>query len=191
MEPSFGAGNLSHVALFTEGVDWNWKSCYFFFFASGRPLHRGCGLKLFFFDFFWGGACRPLHRGCGLKSDWFVTTIFTVIVALFTEGVDWNFFFFFWWFFFSRSPSSQRVWIEIIGMSSSTSSLLVALFTEGVDWNKAKKRKEEEQIPRRPLHRGCGLKFGMIAQRAVLGKSRPLHRGCGLKCRPIISRRKR
>ena len=90
---------------------------------------------------------RPLHRGCGLKLRGTFLTIVNRGVALYTEGVDWN-----------RlakstrmpkklSPSSQRVWIEIFFDDFSFP-----------DWFS------------RPLHRGCGLKFGMIAQRAVLGK---------------------
>ena len=55
------------------------------------------------------------------------------------------------------SPSSQRVWIEIVTNWHYLCKLYVTLFTEGVDWNK-KQEKTVLLMKRHPLHRGCGLK---------------------------------
>ena len=56
-------------------------------------------------------------------------------VALFTEGVDWNCDHDILYAIPATSPSSQRVWIEILPMKSASNLTAVALFTEGVDWN--------------------------------------------------------
>ena len=56
------------------------------------------------------------------------------------------------------SPSSQRVWIEILRTLSQPVWNMVALFTEGVDWN-IFVNAQFAIIKRRPLHRGCGLKY--------------------------------
>ena len=61
------------------------------------------------------------------------------LVALFTEGVDWNQEKDSEFTETKESPSSQRVWIEIKYLTKDCSKIFVALFTEGVDWNKHKK----------------------------------------------------
>ena len=99
------------VTLFTEGVDWNKKIRLGSHRTKGHPLHRGCGLK-YIFNNNEKGKGHPLHRGCGLK--WF-----------FEICGKWN----------KKSPSSQRVWIEIQNTSNTTGALRVTLFTEGVNWN--------------------------------------------------------
>ena len=145
-----------------------------------RPLHRGCGLKSLpiashcwcnsspssqrvwieiFLEFLTIviSPCRPLHRGCGLKCQKKSLNIAPHLVALFTEGVDWNtnfvirkhrkcgrplhrgcglkYFFNLLFLMLLESPSSQRVWIEIEIIEANALFEKVALFTEGVDWN--------------------------------------------------------
>ena len=280
------------VALFTEGVDWNSLILCILLYQTCRPLHRGCGLKFFSTRHTFGAIrspssqrvwieiycywlcwhayyCRPLHRGCGLKSKPNVRLELSDIVALFTEGVDWNNTVFNisrqvasrplhrgcglksaflqmlsdfsvspssqrvwieiqnfkkWGVFFAcrplhrgcglklhfvthsikilLSPSSQRVWIEIWPFLLKVLIYLVALFTEGVDWNHMLLVLQGRYL-RRPLHRGCGLKYALTSSSSAVAsspssqrvwieiflfifaidffKSRPLHRGCGLK----------
>ena len=127
------------VALFTEGVDWNFVV--------------GVAIKVCF--------CRPLHRGCGLKSQPLDNSVFVISVALFTEGVDWNISAPLSIDWKEVSPSSQRVWIEIKFLP-----------------------KKSAVTPRRPLHRGCGLKY-LYPPLSIDWGSRPLHRGCGLKSQPL------
>ena len=101
---------------------------------------------------------HPLHRGCGLKLCLTTAWLYYIKVTLFTEGVDWNLKLKKSIKKLVRSPSSQRVWIEIRSSSNfrallkaspssqrvwieitcfwSTDSVgEVTLFTEGVDWN--------------------------------------------------------
>ena len=101
------------VALFTEGVDWNWS--YFFGFASisCRPLHRGCGLK-------WGVPDLLQRQRLSPSSQRVWIEIMTVWHSLLV---------------ITTSPSSQRVWIEMAYVIQSGELYVVALFTEGVDWN--------------------------------------------------------
>ena len=129
--------NNRRVALFTEGVDWNLSAYFLTVFFERRPLHRGCGLKSWFTAIWnsvslvalftegvdWNVVCviscvihqwrRPLHRGCGLKYYIIQYNTFRWNVALFTEGVDWNQKFVKFQCIAERSPSSQRVWIEM------------------------------------------------------------------------------
>ena len=125
---------------------------------SGRPLHRGCGLKyktlwLWFLSrwspssqrvwieiisryiWFAGSYRRPLHRGCGLKSVSCGVAFRLYRVALFTEGVDWNSL----WFETSISqycrPLHRGCGLKSGKGNGKTYSVIVALFTEGVDWN--------------------------------------------------------
>ena len=125
------------VALFTEGVDWNMLWLLLLLLLLRRPLHRGCGLKYFCLFLLltflkvalftegvdWNTSipltlvvrgCRPLHRGCGLK-----------LIQQYIQSLS------------NKSPSSQRVWIEIQPLVSHETLGEVALFTEGVDWNVA------------------------------------------------------
>ena len=155
------------VTLFTEGVDWNFFISFSYCSDSGHPLHRGCGLK---FD-----------NG---KAE-----LSTVNVTLFTEGVDWNKgrlelpshinghplhrgcglkFCGFWHFKnLPWSPSSQRVWIEIVSRCHKHIIMTVTLFTEGVDWNSISALLMMSRKGH-PLHRGCGLKlphcYNMVKQ---------------------------
>ena len=169
---------------------------------SGRPLHRGCGLKyrnIYIVNAFnWSPSSQRVWIEIRTKSvnvyynnvalftegvDWNTLTqflFFTIFVALFTEGVDWNKVLLFIQDRYNPSPSSQRVWIEI---QKSPPHLIYG--------------------DCRPLHRGCGLKslhynfygknrmspssqrvwieIGQIELLKKSTKSRPLHRGCGLK----------
>ena len=154
-----------------------------------RPLHRGCGLKLFSVDCWSMHSESPSSQRVWIEI-WLTVDFFRMVkVALFTEGVDWN------WhrtrpnYCSQLSPSSQRVWIEIFFCLVALRAKSVALFTEGVDWNKNwsdTKMKIKNvalftegvdwngytqpiryTINCRPLHRGCGLKSGNSSITAI------------------------
>ena len=78
------------------------------------------------------------------------------------------------------SPSSQRVWIEIIDEKLQEYLDFVTLFTEGVDWNSESYNCQYIRWGH-PLHRGCGLKSFMADGGFLAHGRHPLHRGCGLK----------
>ena len=149
---------ISIVALFTEGVDWNGSVKLIIFCSKVALFTEGVDWNIFGVDIVWNKPdvalftegvdwnliyilnltlrnSRPLHRGCGLKYCKGISEAFSMLVALFTEGVDWNL-------------SSLLI----------MTSIVVALFTEGVDWNLFLHFHNLGHFPRRPLHRGCGLK---------------------------------
>ena len=190
------------VALFTEGVDWNSLILIALFLTVRRPLHRGCGLK--YIALVNKGESvrrRPLHRGCGLKS-------FMPILSDSTQGrplhrgcglkfkprIDK--------LKLDLSPSSQRVWIEIMSDAEQRLQAYVALFTEGVDWNSPSSsmyiwwttspssqrvwieiwsyRYSRQRRPVALFTEGVDWNMKKTAESHKL-HSRPLHRGCGLK----------
>ena len=56
-------------------------------------------------------------------------------VALFTEGVDWNFCQIVWWFSINVALFTEGVDWNNMSVNELYKELIVALFTEGVDWN--------------------------------------------------------
>ena len=80
-------------------------------------------------------SSHPPHGGCGLKFSLLIPPIFCEL-----------------------SPSTRRVWIEILKISASKLGIDVTLHTEGVDWNRIV-TKPEVQAYCHPPHGGCGLKF--------------------------------
>ena len=127
---------------------------------GSHPPHGGCGLK---FD---NALCTSGFEGSpSTRRVWIeIPTCnsnhqYGCLVTLHTEGVDWNQILLIspvvlslshpphggcglkfinrHLFIVDRlSPSTRRVWIEIIHMHRSGESILVTLHTEGVDWNK-------------------------------------------------------
>ena len=78
-----------------------------------------------------------------------------------------------------QSPSSQRVWIEINLLKIAENFCTVALFTEGVDWN-------FNSCPNNTCWRVAlfteGVDWNSFTVKTIsIFTSRPLHRGCGLK----------
>ena len=83
--------NKTNVALFTEGVDWN---------RYLKSKHLTLNVALF-------------TEGVDWNSPQTQLTVINTNVALFTEGVDWNSMNTTMKMKLAKSPSSQRVWIEI------------------------------------------------------------------------------
>ena len=83
------------------------------------------------------------------------------------------------------SPSSQRVWIEIITALSAYTDISVALFTEGVDWNSCLCVMYSRSVTVALFTEG--VDWNRIIGRWDAKKTRrPLHRGCGLKLKKDI-----
>ena len=170
----------SRVALFTEGVDWNRVSAILCHQQTCRPLHRGCGLKSVCRSYRRNSQSRPLHRGCGLKFIVLPPPFLASVVALFTEGVDWNNTIIFVIDNCYCRPLHRGCGLKWERRQDCSWGEPVALFTEGVDWNFFRIF-NDCYFACRPLHRGCGLKYRKKLLSIDPRRRRPLHRGCGLK----------
>ena len=183
---------------------------------QSRPLHRGCGLKFFeepvlekwdkkspssqrvwieisVMPFFRASWASPSSQRVWIEIFLKSFVLLIVYVALFTEGVDWNFLVITCQIISKRRPLHRGCGLKSHQSYDYLIVLAVALFTEGVDWNKSSYPNHGDKSCR-PLHRGCGLKSRcqvIILQTTValftegvdwnIHRGRPLHRGCGLK----------
>ena len=127
--------------------------------CSGRPLHRGCGLKSKNVDF----NGRTLRKSPSSQRVWieiyaYPHSCWIIPVALFTEGVDWNFSCYKYNWYHQCRPLHRGCGLKWECPKGLRASGRVALFTEGVDWNHARLSRWRS-VRCRPLHRGCGLKY--------------------------------
>ena len=76
----------------------------------GHPPHGGCGLKLLTFARVRIKNGHPPHGGCGLKSA------HSFLLPN-----------------YKKSPSTRRVWIEMVDLIVNPVDYIVTLHTEGVD----------------------------------------------------------
>ena len=200
---------LDFVTLFTEGVDWNKKEVYIQLDGIRSPSSQRVWIEIKVLTYLFAPrvvtlftegvdwnrllllyllhlVCHPLHRGCGLKFWILQLPIYQM-----------------------RSPSSQRVWIEIIHgwrrilstwSSPSSQRVWIEIYSLQIIHFSSTSH---------PLHRGCGLKYyrrkskkihsavtlfteGVDWNAESMDKkiryySHPLHRGCGLKCYQFYS----
>ena len=170
----------SHVALFTEGVDWNDYWFSFLETVSCRPLHRGCGLKFVKKSNLSLSMRSPFSQRVWIEIVSSSYPIVTTTVALFTEGVDWNI------------GIRGKKWKFLVALFTEgvdwnlwsfrkSSFCWVALFTEGVDWN-VKKGFEKIKLATSPSSQRVWIEMHIRQnQKRQSQWCRPLHRGCGLK----------
>ena len=158
---------LCKVALFTEGVDWNTQCAINKLVRIKSPSSQRVWIEIYFPL---KSIIPPVVALFTEGVDWNRRNSYNrtkaICVALFTEGVDWN-----------RkmyqitpknvlSPSSQRVWIEI------ENNALLAIFCMSPSsqrvWIEITAKIELFiRRGRRPLHRGCGLKW--VSEWQLLG----------------------
>ena len=147
-----------HVALHTEGVDWNTLIYIFMSKHYGRPPHGGCGLKSIAICKFVPAVCRPPHGGCGLKC--FRKCCISCVIGRPPHG--------------GCGLKSNKLVKQIkgkcgrpphggCGLKCCCFLIIcmyksVALHTEGVDWN-GRVLIINSSLSCRPPHGGCGLKF--------------------------------